>query len=193
MSVIKAEEAPTRALYRLIKVLRAKLEDELAPLNDTNNTVPIPDDDGYFIGGSEEELTSILNSKGVGCFLYPLAPPTMEAKRTGDGTNRAMLHRSTVRVTFLFKNPGGYEDYKVEGYSVMPHELIYHLADRLRGACLLTIYKYAIDSDNIHEVEIIAQAADLVTVNNDTLTGRATLDIILLQDVQVPMPTYDVI
>ena len=192
MAPIKAEEAPRRALYRLMKVLRLKLGDELTPLNDTNNIVPVPDADSYFIGSTEDDILQVLNAKGAGCFIYSLGPSIVEAPRTGDGVTRAKLHRSTIRVTFVFRQPSGYEDYAIDGYSVMPYEILYHLADRIRVAALLTIYKYAVDSDNIHEVDITSQDTGVVVTNNTELTGRAILDVVLLQDVEVPMPTYSV-
>ena len=189
--MIKAEEAVIRAQYRLIKVFRSKLEDECDPLNDLNNPLFLPANESYFVAGDDEVMMTILNAQNSGCFIAPVAPSTISAVRTGDGNVRGKIHTTIFRVTFLFKKPGAYENFAVDGVNVMETELMYHMADRIRGGAFLAVYKYAVDTDNIHDVEVINVFADVVTTTNNELMGRATLEISVIQNVEVPMPTYD--
>lgn len=192
MAEINASTATRQALYRLVKVLKAQVATEVALLNDTGNMIPLPLDVDYYVAGSEEEFSRILTANNAACFIYPLSPSVVEAPRTGDGTQRAKLHRTTFRVLYVFKFPAAYTNYQVEGRNVTHTELVFHLSDRIMGGALNVIYKHAVNLTDIHEVEILNQYADVVTLNNNDLTGRAVLEIDVLQDVVVPMPLYTI-
>lgn len=189
--MIKAEEATRRAQYRLMKVFKSKLQDEADPLNDTNNTLPLPLDTGYYVAGSDEDMTKLLNADVNCCFIVPTGPSVVTAPRSGDGNVRGKLYTTVFRVTFLFKKYGAYETYTVEGKPATYSELMYHTADRIRGAALLAVHKYAVDTDNINAVDILTQYADIVVVENNKLVGRAILEVSVLQNIEIPMPTYD--
>lgn len=191
MAVIDAAEANRLALYRLASVLGAGLADEVALLNDTGNTCPVPGAAQWYIAPSETILTEVLNAQDVAGFIYPLGPSVRQDARTGAANgDRAMLYLTTYRVIVLFKTPAGWTAYSVAGREVLESELVFHLADRVRGAMLRVVYRDAQADDTIHQVEVTAQFADLVTLNNNQLTGRAVLDIEVLQDVAVPMAQY---
>jgi len=144
----------------------------------------------YFVAGQDSEMNRLLSSKDNLCFVVPTAPSVVTSPRTGNGTIRGKLHTAVFRVAFLFKRPAGYESYSRDGYEVTEQELVYHMADRIRGAALLAAYKYAVDEDNIHEVDVLTAYADIVVVENNKLMGRAILEISVLQNVEIPMPTY---
>lgn len=192
MSVINSNKATRLALYRLVKVLRAEIETELATLNDTGNIISTPSADSYFVTGTEQEMNQILLANNSACFIYPLGPSTVTAPRTGDGTVRAKLHTTIIRVVFLFKKPAGYTTYSLEGKDLTLTEIMLHMTDRLMGAASDVIYKHAVNLTDIHEVNIISQYADVVTLNNNDLIGRAILEVEVLQDVLVPMPAYTI-
>lgn len=190
--MIRAEKATIYAQYRLIDVYQQELVNELLPLNDLNNPIPIPDNDSYFVAGASDAMLQILNAKDAACFIYPLAPSTITNRRTGDGLVRGMLNTTTFQVTFLFKKLAGFETIVYEGKPLSEMELVYHQADRIRGAALVVAYKHAVDSDNIHEVTVRSQYADIVTTNNNQLMGRAILEIEVVQNVEVDMPRYNI-
>lgn len=192
MAEINASVATRSAMYRLVKVLKAELATEVALLNDTLNAAPLPQELDYYVAGTEAELANILTANNAACFIYPLTPSTIEARRTGDGDQRGKLYRTTFRVMFVFRNPAAYETYVVEGRNVTLTELIYHLSDRISGGALNVIYKHAVNLNDIHEVEVLNQYADVVTLNNNELTGRAILEVEVLQSVLVPMPSYTI-
>jgi hypothetical protein len=193
MSLIDASVASRLARYRLIEVLKAEMPAEIALLNDTNNTITLPDDQSYFVTATELEMNAILNSQNAGCFVFQLGPSTFTAARTGDGNKRARLEQTVFRVVYLFRSPAGWETYTADGdRPVNKTELVWHLADRIMGAALEVIYKHAVNTTDVHSVEVVSQTSDVVTVNNNDLMGRAVLEIQVLQDVLVPMPAYTI-
>ena len=182
MSVINGNKATRLALYRLVKVLKAGMATEIATLNDTGNAIILPTADTYFVAGSDQEMNQILTAHTAACFVHPPGPSIVTAPRTGDGTVRAKLHTTIIRVVYLFKKPAGYTAYSLEGKPLTGAEIVFHMADRIMGAAHDVIYKHAVNLTDIHEVNIIAQYADIVTVNNNDLTGRAILEVEVLQD-----------
>lgn len=188
MAVIDAAEATRAALYRVIATLGTYLAAEVATLNDTNNVVPTPAAEDWYIGTTEQIMLDVLSGKDVAGFVFVSDPVTESAQRTGAaGGVRGKLYTTPLRVVVLFKAPAGYVDYTAQTRPVIHSELVYHLADRLRGGVLNALYRRAQDAEAVHQIEVVAQYADVLTVNNQ-LTGRAVLDLEILQDVQVPMP-----
>jgi hypothetical protein len=192
METIDASLAQRKALYRLVKVLKQELAAEVAILNDTENVANIPADDSYYVAGMEQDIERVLTAKTSACFIYPIGPSVVESARSGDGTQRAKLHITEYRIVFMFKKPAGFSDYIVEGRKVTLTELVFHLSDRIMGGALKVVYKHAQNSEDIHEVEVTNQYADVITTNNNELTGRAILEVQVLQDVFVPMSRYSI-
>lgn len=190
--MIRAEKATLQAQYRLINIFIAELENELLPLNDLNNLIPIPESHSYFVAGSDAAMVQILNTENQAAFISPLAPSTITNRRTGDGLIRGIIMTTVFRVTFLFNKLAGWEQVIYNGKELSEMEFVYHQADRLRGAALVTVYKHAVNVDDIHEVEVTAQYADVVTTENNSLMGRAILDITVVQNVEVDMPRYQI-
>jgi hypothetical protein len=186
---IPRQHAGRRALERLIKVLRAELEDELALLNDTGNDIPLPG--AYHMLGLETDIAQILTASRSACFVYPAEPTLTEAKRTGDGTQRGQIDKTLIRVVILFRAPAGIDPAMTfDGQQLTRTEAIWQFADRLRGAALLVLYRHAPNADDIHAVEVLANNADVILLNNNDLTGRAILDVEVTQNVLVPQALW---
>lgn len=190
MGLILAEEAPRRALRRLIAALRYGLPLEAPALNDLPFDLPVPPPPCYFQLGSAEDVSRILSGAGSGVFVYPNTPSQLLEPRTGSTTQHGRLDRSEFKIVCLFRALAGHEAVEQDGYVLSSTEVTYQIADRLRGALVLALSKYAIDQDNIHDLTILTHYADYQPANNGSLTGRAVLEVRVTQDVLLPQPTY---
>lgn len=188
--MIRAEKATIVAQYRLIKVLQDSLQGHVDNLNDLNNPIPTPDKDAYYVYSTQDVVNIILSSKNSGCFIYPLEPSTVTNQRTGDGLVRGEIHETMFQVAFFFKKLAGWNPVEYEGRDLMEVELVYHQANRLAGAALVTLHQEAVDEDSIHEVSVTSLFADTVAFDNDELVGRAVLNVRVIQNVEVDMPRY---
>ena len=189
MAEIEAAVAGRRALERLVEVLRATLGDELAPLNDTGNSIPAPG--AYHMLGLETDIARVLTAARSACFVYPYQETVISAKRTGDGTKRGLIYTTTYRVVILSRAPAGIDPpMTFDGQTLTRTEACWQFADRLRGAALQAVYKHAPNADGIHAVEILANTADVVLLNNAELTSRAVLDVEVTQNVLVPQALW---
>jgi len=190
MPYILAQEAPRRALRRLIAALRYGLPLEAVAINDLPFDLPVPPPEGYVQLGTQEDVQRILMGAGCGVFVYPNSPSQLMSPRTGTSSEHARLDQSEFKVVLLFRRLAGHEPVTQDGYELSPTEVIYQTADRLRGALMMALAKYAIDEDNIHDLVVLTHYADYQPINNGDLSGRAVLEIKVTQDVLVPQPTY---
>lgn len=190
MALIPKGIANRRALERLVSVLRTQLAGEVAALNDTGNVVPTPIAGAFHMLGAEEDIERILSGSGSACFIYPAAPTQSQDPRTGDGVQRARLDISQYRIVILFKAPGGYEALSFEGHPLTKTEVVWRLADVLRGAVVNALHKHAVNADHLHEINVTSDLADLIVINNAGLTGRAVVEVEVWQDVSIPMSTF---
>lgn len=184
--------ANRRALERLISVLRAQLGAEVASLNDTANPIPVPIASAYHQLGAEEDISRILAGAGSACFVYPSAPTQSQAPRTGDGVERGRLDISQYRLVILFKAPAGFTSITFEGHPLTKTEVVWRIADVLRGGAINALHKYAVGANHIHELNVISDLADIIVLNNAEQTGRAVIEVEVWQDVSVPMPTHSI-
>lgn len=192
MPYIPAAEAQRRLSERLIKVLRAKLADEANALNAgegaTGNPLPIPHHSAYFRLGNDADIERVLSATGSCVMITPTGEVDQTEARTGDASVYSRLDRSRWRVLLLIRAPVGFTNIVVDGVALLPAEVLYKLADRMRGALMLTLAKYAIDQDAIHDLKVVNHYADYSVLRNATLTGRAVLEIEVTQDVLMPQP-----
>lgn len=192
MSLIPKSVANRHALERIVSILRAKLGEEVDTLNDTGNQIPVPIPAAYHMLGSEEDIAMILNGSGSACFVYPSAPTQSQDPRTGDGTVRGRLDISQYRIVILFRKPAGFEPITFEGQELSQTEIVWRMADVLRGGVIECLHKYAVNADHIHEINIISDLADIVVINSSETTGRAVIEVEVWQDVSVPMNTFSI-
>lgn len=193
MSEVNIQTSTRQGIYRLIKVLKAELANELSLLNDTLNDINIPDEKLYFVSGTEAEMNSILSASQCACFIYQVGPSTFTASRTGDGNKRARLQTTIYRIVYLFDKNGAWNTYSADGdRGVNLTELTYHQADRIAGAATMVLYKHAVNETDIHEINVVSLDASVVAPNNDSLMGRAVIEVEVMQDVLVPMPAYTI-
>lgn len=190
MALILAEEAPRRALRRLIASLRYGLPLEAPALNDLPFPLPLPPPTCYFQLGTSEDMARILAGPGAGVFVFPNSPNQLLEPRTGSAQQHGRLDRSEFKIVCLFRALAGHEVVEQDGYELSSTEVVYQTADRIRGALVLALSKYAIDQDNIHDLTILTHYADYQPTNNGALTGRAVLEVRITQDVLLPQPTY---
>ena len=190
MPYIPAEQAPRRALRRLIAALRYGLPLEAEAINDLPFPLPVPPPTCYFQLGSQEDINRILAGPGSGVFVYPNTPSQLMEPRTGTSTEHARLDQSEFKIVLLFRMLAGHEAVTQDGYELSSTEVLHQTADRLRGAIMMALTKYAIDTDNIHDLVVLTHYADYQPINNGALTGRAVLEVKVTQDVLVPQPTY---
>lgn len=192
MTLIPKGIANRRALERLVSILRAQLATEAVALNDTGNPIPVPIASAYHMLGAEDDIAAILAGSGSACFIYPSAPTQSQDPRTGDGTLRGRLDISQYRIVILFKSPAAYEPIAFEGHQLTKTEVVWRIADVLRGAVINTLHKHAVNADRIHEINVISDLADIIVLNNAAQTGRAVIEVEVWQDVSVPMPTFSI-
>lgn len=192
MSLIPKSVANRRALERIVSILRAKLAEEVAVLNDTGNVIPVPIASAFHMLGNEEDISKILAGSGSACFVYPTLTRSQDP-RTGDGTQRGRLDISQYRIVILFKSPAGYEDIVFENHSLSPTEVVWRMADVIRGGVIESLYKYAVNTNHIHEVNITSDLADIIVFNTSETTGRAVIEVEVWQDVSVPMNTFSIV
>lgn len=190
MSLILCEEANQRTMRRLVKVLREMLPAEAEEVNDLPIPLPIPPAPCYFRMGTEEDMTRVLNGAGAGCFIVPSNPNVEQQGRTGSTTVHGRLDATEWRIIFLFKAPAGHVPFEVDGYEITQTEAVWELADRIRAAAQLVLFKHAPNQTDIHSLDVITTIADYIPLANAGLTGRAVLEVRVLQDVVVPQPRY---
>lgn len=190
MSLIACEDANRLVMRRLVKVLREQLATEAEALNDLGLPLPIPPAAAYYRLGTEDDMTRVLEAHGAACFIVPTSPNVEQDKRTGSATVHGRLDKTTWRVIFLFKRYAGHEPLTIDGYEISQTEAVWELADRLRGAAQLTLFKHAPNADAIHWINVDTTLADYLPLQNGALTGRAVLEVTVTQDVLVPQPAY---
>lgn len=194
MAYIPCELAADRAVERLLKVLRAKLADEAAALPSlAGNPLPVPPPPAYLRLGTESEIAAVLNAHNAALFVVPSGATEQMEPRSGNPDNHARLDRSSWRVILLFKVTNAHEPLVVDGHELLASEVTYKRAQWIKSAMMMTLLKYATDSDNIHNIEVITHFADYSVINNTTLTGRAVLELEVWQDVLVPQPIYNAV
>lgn len=194
MAYIPAAESQRRATERVLKVLRAKLAEEANALNvgegATGNTLPIPPDPAYFRLGTEADIEAILNSHNAGVMIVPSGAADITEDRTGTPEVYGRLDTSTWRVILLFRKPAGWAPIITAGHKLLDSEVVWRLADRMRGAMMLTLAKYARNENDIHDLRVVNHYADYTALKNGALTGRAVLEIEIKQDVLLPQTIW---
>lgn len=193
MNEIPIEHSQERALARLVKVLRAKFDTEAQALN-IGRTVPLP-----IVGlpagavwglGTQDDIAETLRLHGIGVFVMPDGAAELRDPRTGSTQVYGRLDRSTWRVLCLFERVGAYQAQVVSGQELRPSEMVAHLAMLYKAALVLTLAKYVVDSDAVHELKVLNSYADYTPNENAELVGRATLTIEITQNVLLPQPQW---
>jgi len=192
MPLIPKSVANRRAMERLISVLRLELGNEVAILNDTGNQIHVPNPQAFHMLATEEDISKILQGWGSGCFVYPSGPTVSQDMRTGNGNVRGSLDVSSYRIVILFKSPAGYSDVVFEGINLARTEVISRMADILRGGVIEVLYKHSVNQTHIHEIKVTSDLSDIVILNNSDLTGRAVIEVEILQDVSLPMSSFSI-
>lgn len=188
MSLINCEDAARLAMRRLVKVLREQLATEAAAINDLGLPIPVPPAAAYYRLGTEDDMVKVLEAHGAACFIVPTSPNVEQDARTGSATVHGRLDKTQWRIIFLFKRYAGHDPVVIDGYEISQTEAVWELADRLRGAAQLTLFKHAPNTDAIHAINVDTTLADYLPLVNGALTGRAVLEVTVTQDVLVPQP-----
>jgi hypothetical protein len=193
MNEIPIEYSQERALARLTHVMRSKLDAEVRALN-LLRPVPLPVVEvlpGAVWGlGTQDDIAETMRVFGLGLFIMPDGAAELRDPRTGSPQVYGQLNRSTWRVLCLFQRVGAYQAQVVAGQELRPSEMVAHLAMLYKGAMVLTLAKYAVDEDAIHELKVLNSYADYTPNENAELVGRATLTIEITQNVLLPQPQW---
>lgn len=193
MNEIPIEEAQERATARLIRVLRAKFQDEVAALNAAQSR-PLPlvelMPDAVWRLGTDIDIATTVRLHGLGIFVMPDGAAELMDPRTGSAQVYGRLDRSTWRVLLLFQRVGAYAEHHVGGEPLRASEMMYSCALLYKAALILTLAKYVTDSDNVHEIKVLNSYADYVPNDNAELTGRASLTLEVTQNVLLPQPSW---
>ena len=196
MNEILIQDAQAGAVARLVKVLRARFNAEAAALN-ASRTPPLPikevPPDAVWRLGVESDIDQSLKLHGISIFVMPTGAAELSDARTGSSVVFGKLDRSTWRVLLMFSAPGAFVPPVYDGVPLRPSEMAYEVALLYKAALILTLSKYATDSDAVHELKILDSYADYVPLANAALTGRAALTIEVTQNVLLPQPIWDAV
>lgn len=196
MNEIPIEFSQERALARLAKVLRKKFNAEVQGLN-LQRAMPLPTvdlpDDAVWALGTQDNIAETMKLHGIGIFIMPDGAAELRDARTGSAQVYGRLDRSTWRVLLLFQRVAAYQAQVIDGQELRASEMVAHLAMLYKGALVLALAKYVVDSDAIHELKVLNSYADYTPSENDELVGRASLTVEITQNVLLPQPQWGVV
>lgn len=193
MNEIPIEVAHERAIARVLRVLRAKLNDEARAMNAAlPQALPLYEvpDQAIWRLGTQDDVVETMRVSGIGVFVSPDGAAELTESRTGSTAVYGRLDRSTWRVLCLFTRVGAYQAEVLDGVELRPSEMVAKMAALYKGALIRTLARYTIDSDNVHDLKVLDSYADYTPNENAELTGRAALTVEITQNVLMPQPVW---
>jgi len=187
MTIIAKAIATRKAKERIVFVLRTYLEAELEALLPAGVTLPVPDDDAYFLTSRRVDA-ELLARHRVACLVEVVRPSRNQRDLSAVGDVHGVEVYLPLRVRLVFAAPSSYTPQTIQGKTQTREEWIEWAASHYNGAALNAIFKRGRDNYSIADILLEAdQALQDVLPEVELEVGGTIIDLELIQTATLPM------
>jgi hypothetical protein len=186
--MIPIETARQRAIDRITAALQERLGQSLTLVTDpVALPLPIPGNDAYYCLGADWD--DAITNRQQAVYVYDSSPREVIERYSGGATTRGMLTRFNVNVVMMFKI--AMHEPIVRNGKVMTKEDVLRLrAERYTGAIIHCLYRFARNSDAIHDIDLIDDQATIQQPADKHIIGLAVTRFSVSQKVTVPQADF---
>lgn len=187
------ETATQDALDRLILALRTKYQEELDLLAEPGLDTTGPGDGDYYLVNFEPEEVDT-NGDAV-CFVSQNGDREPVDDPRGSGMGRHKMEtafRVAIDVMFRFGNP---QKTTRNGQELTPRDIMVIRSLKFTGALIATVHKHGpgpAGNAVIHGIEYMADRPRLLFRDKFPVTGIASYEFRVIQQVSLPEPTFEI-
>lgn len=181
---LRKSTATTDALERIVRVMQAKLGQEIANVADVDITMSVPDVDDYWILGADQIDRAII-TRPIAVIVSQTAPSDVQGPSSGDGATYALHVQMPISVR-LFFSADAYQPLNRTGRPQTREEYYGHASRRYAGAIIECLYKYAPDDVSVDRIELTSDMATPITIDGLGLIGSALLEWTVYHEARVP-------
>lgn len=186
MAHIPVEIARRVAIDRIITALRGQYATELAAVADTGLVLPAPPETGYFSNSPDDpEADNVLFNADPAVLVWPAGPRTMGDISSGGTITRAQVSTFEVDVLIMFRQ-ALHAPLTTNGHELSEPEYMMLRAERYAGAMIKTLYRYAPEGNAIHDIELVADEALPLFLQDRPIMGIASARWRIIQKVAIP-------
>lgn len=186
MAHIPVETSRRVAIDRIITALRSQYPTELAAVADSGLVLPAPPDDGYFSNSPDDpEADNVLFNADPAVLVWPAGPRVMGTISSGGPTTRAQVSTFELDVLVMFRQ-ALHSPFTTNGHELSEPEYMMLRAERYAGAMIRTLYRYAPEGDAIHDIELVADEALPLFLQDRPVMGIASARWRIIQKVAIP-------
>jgi len=186
MAHIPVETSCRVAIDRIITALRSQYPTELTAVTDSGLVLPAPPDDGYFSNGPDDpEADNVLFNADPAVLVWPAGPRVMGTISSGGPTTRAQVSTFELDVLIMFRQ-ALHAPFTTNGHQLSEPEYMMLRAERYAGAMIRTLYRYAPEGDAIHDIELVADEALPLFLEDRPVMGIASARWRIIQKVAIP-------
>lgn len=186
MAHIDISTARRLAIDRVITVLRGQYATELAAIKDTGLLLPAPADTDYYTTSPDDpETDNLLHNSDVAVIVWQAGARQLGDIFTGGATTRAQTGLIELDILVLFRS-GFHEPLTTNGHALSEYEYMQLRAERYAGALITTLYKYAVEADSVHDIELVSDEAQPIHLQDRPVIGVATTRWRVTQKLAVP-------
>jgi len=178
MSAIRTSKARQAAIERMMTVMQAEYDTELAAVQDTGLPLPAPAAKDYFQGFTPPDDAIANTESGVVVYFINQSSRARNSIGSAGPSGHYEKRQMSIAVAVVFKVEN-YDQSKMvrtdeDGNAVRPlqtDEVQRLRAERYLGAMDEVIRKYAADGSTIHDIELIDDMSTTVSVNEEDYYG----------------------
>lgn len=191
MAQIKTALARKKAVDRVIKILRAKFEEELTAIaaeaeGGDQLYLPVPRDEGYFRAPPDDIDTMLPANHDVAIYVYASTPRQLISRGSAGVTRKNEQRQMQVEVVCVCKKAPS-EDVTIDGHALTATERLWVRSDLYSGAIVETVEAWSCDGESIHFISMVDDQAALFFSGKRKVIGIGSATFEITQSTSAPL------